>query len=275
MPLVLTQNEATQSGHEYADELGVEYEYPRMYRNLIREGEPFVYYRGRQRAGGGVRPQAYLGTGVVGAIRPSDTLGRLVCAVRDVEMFTTPVPFKIDGTHLEPLGSIPASNAGRYFQRGVRRIDDVTFGRILTVAAVTDPTAGRRRREVTMPYAPPETARLVDEIATEVALHQVSKTYPDAEVTSMPHNNPGYDIRVRKDGVVVRYVEVKGTFRARPHFFMSEGERLFSHEFKDRYTLMIVYDIDPQNRLGTVVTRDGAVEGQDLTLNPTQWEGSL
>jgi hypothetical protein len=44
LPLVLTQNEATESGHQYADELGVAYEYPTRYRNAIRTGEPFVYY---------------------------------------------------------------------------------------------------------------------------------------------------------------------------------------------------------------------------------------
>ena len=53
MPLVLTQNELTESGHDYADRLGVEYEYPTRYRNLVRTGERFVYYRGRKRAAGG------------------------------------------------------------------------------------------------------------------------------------------------------------------------------------------------------------------------------
>ena len=43
MPLVLTQNEATESGHAYADVLGESYEYPTRYRNRIREGERFVY----------------------------------------------------------------------------------------------------------------------------------------------------------------------------------------------------------------------------------------
>ena len=65
MPLILTQNESTESGHHYADELGVEYEYPARYRNRIRTGEPFVYYPGRRRVEGASQPQAYLGTGVV------------------------------------------------------------------------------------------------------------------------------------------------------------------------------------------------------------------
>jgi hypothetical protein len=75
VPLVLTQNESTESGHTYADELGVEYEYPTLYTNRIRTGAPFVYYRGRRKAEGGLQPQVYLGVGVVGEIRPSPRPG--------------------------------------------------------------------------------------------------------------------------------------------------------------------------------------------------------
>lgn len=48
MPLVFTQNAATASGHSYADELGVAYEYPTRYRTLVHPGEPFVYYACRR-----------------------------------------------------------------------------------------------------------------------------------------------------------------------------------------------------------------------------------
>jgi hypothetical protein len=273
---VLTQNEATQSGHSYADELGVEYEYPTMYRNLIRPGEPFVYYRGRQRAGGGRQPQVYLGVGVIGEIGPSPhSEDRLVCAVEDVEFFKTPVPFKLDGQHLEPLGAVQPSAAGRYFQRGVRGIDDETLRRILAVAEAADPAAGRRKREAAMPYASPETARLVEEISVELSLAELSDMYPEADVTPMPHNNPGYDIRVDDSGKTIRYVEVKGTLRPDPHFFMSEGERLFSHDNAARYTLLVYYAIDRVGRTGTKLVCEGAVDAGDLTLRPTHWEGTV
>jgi hypothetical protein len=45
MPIVLSTNEATASGHAYADITGAAYEYPRRYRRLITQGERFVYYR--------------------------------------------------------------------------------------------------------------------------------------------------------------------------------------------------------------------------------------
>lgn len=75
MPLVLTQNEATADGHAYADRLGQQYEYPTRYRSLMLSGEPFVYYRGRRGAPLGERPYAYIGAGVVGAIRPAERPG--------------------------------------------------------------------------------------------------------------------------------------------------------------------------------------------------------
>jgi hypothetical protein len=274
VPLVLTQNESTESGHRYADELGVEYEYPTLYRNRIRPGEPFVYYRGRRRAEGGLQPQVYLGTGVVGAIRPSETEGRLLCSIEDFDPFTSPLPFKLDGGYLEPLGGVPPDRAGLYFRQGVREIDEETYARILAAAAALDPSAGRRKQEAALPWAPPEVARLVDEIAMEIAVGRLEADHPNAAVRRMPHNNPGYDIRL-EDDAGVRYVEVKGTTRALPHFFMSEGERLFSHDHAADYTLLIVYAVDTEERAGRVLMRDGAVGGDDLVLQPVQWEGAL
>lgn len=273
MPLVFTQNEATVEGHEYADELGVAYEYPIRYRNLIRPGEPFVYYRGRRRAEGRPQPQVYLGVGVVGDVRPSSSEGRLICSVEDFEPFAEPVPFKLDGTYLEPLGNVPPDRAGLYFRQGVRSIDETTFGRILAAAAAGDPTAGRRRRQVSMPYASPETARLVDEIAIELARRLLGERHGETAVHLMPHNNPGYDIRVATADGPVEYVEVKGTTRAMPHFYMSEGERLFSVENASRYTLLVVYGIDVGAREGSIYVRVGALSPDADSLRAVQWEG--
>jgi hypothetical protein len=109
----------------------------------------------------------------------------------------------------------------------------------------------------------------------ELALEHVRSLYPQAQVRRMPHNNPGYDIRVEFDGSPTHYVEVKGTTRPLPHFFMSEGERLFSHENADRYSLLLVYGLDLDTREGELLLRDGPVEGHDLSLRPVTWEGSL
>jgi hypothetical protein len=130
MCLVLAMNEASEADITYEDVPFASYEYPTRYRNRIREGERFVYYRGRRRAGGGRQPQVYLGTGVIGAIRPSRNPGRLVCQVLDGDRFPEPLPFKDeDGSYLslEAQGAATTNKAcgrspRRYSSRSSRRV---------------------------------------------------------------------------------------------------------------------------------------------------------
>jgi putative restriction endonuclease len=124
MPIVLTQNEITESGHDYGDVLGVSYEYPRRYRDLIRTGERFVYYRGRRTKHGPNRPQVYLGSGVIGTISPSGTSGLLVCLIENYRPFTSPVPFKAWNGYLESAANAYGSKAGLDFRSGVRWISE-------------------------------------------------------------------------------------------------------------------------------------------------------
>jgi len=50
--LVLVENEATVGGEFdfWGDDTGVRYHFPNQYRNLVRPGTPFVYYRGVAKA---------------------------------------------------------------------------------------------------------------------------------------------------------------------------------------------------------------------------------
>jgi hypothetical protein len=271
MPLVLTQNEATESGHEYADVFGVSYEYPSRYRNAIRPGQPFVYYRGRRRATGGHQPQSYLGLGIVGQIAAGATEGRFTCRIEDFRRFDQPLPFKEGGNYLEPGAAEYGTRAGLYFRQGVRVIDDETFRRIVAAggpahAPEIPPTSG---------YASPTTAQLVDDIAMELALAEASMRFPTAQIKRMPHSNPGFDIRVVTDEGAVRYLEVKGTTRPSPRFFMSEGEWCFSVEHAPRYSLWVFYGIDLQARTGSLRDVDGTVGSPHTTLEPIQYAGAV
>lgn len=136
MPLALTQNEETESGHDYNDVLGVRYEYPTMYRHLVEPGVEFVYYRGRKKKGGGTQPQVYLGAGKVGVVQPSSHTGRLVCLVEDYQPFQAPVPFKIDGKYLEAAAQPLGPRAGLYFRRGVRSIEGDIYRRICSLGGI-------------------------------------------------------------------------------------------------------------------------------------------
>jgi hypothetical protein len=274
MPLVLTQNEATESGHEYADVLGIAYEYPTRYRRLIRSGERFVYYRGRRTATGFVRPQVYLGRGVIGRIRDSSTPGRLVCSIEDYEPFTDPLPFKAGALYLESGARRLGSRAGLYFRQGVREVSDSDFRAILERVDALDQTEGPSRRRPTSLYPSPESARLVDDVAMEQAMGEATRLFPESAVERMPHNNPGFDIEVVAAGER-RYIEVKGTTLPRPRFFMSEGERRFSEAHAGSYSLWVVYSIDMRARRGTLVKREGSVGEMSADLVPTQWMGVL
>lgn len=132
MPLVLTVNETTESGHRYADRPGQLYEFPSIYESLVREGERFLHYRGRRRAGGGRQPQVYLGQGIVGKTAPSvENPDRLACQLIGYRAFTRPVPFRDStGAYLEPGGVRRG-----YFQRGVRTIRNQDFDAIVELGS--------------------------------------------------------------------------------------------------------------------------------------------
>lgn len=128
MPLVLTINESTASGHKYNDKLGISYEYPAMYRNTIQSGELFVYYRGsRGRNDERITP-AYLGIGVIAKIAASQIVSDcFVCEIADYQPFSIALPFKdSEERPFEPGGEA----GGRFYQKGVRKITVETFARI-------------------------------------------------------------------------------------------------------------------------------------------------
>jgi hypothetical protein len=133
MSLVLAQNEVTESGHAYADVLGIAYEYPTEYRNLVVPDTSFIYYRSRRKNGGGTQPQVYLGKGRVGEVRSSTTIGRLICQIEEFVEFSPPVPFKLNGEYLEQDANSFGKYAGLYFRRGVRSITNETYQRICSL----------------------------------------------------------------------------------------------------------------------------------------------
>jgi hypothetical protein len=275
VPLVLAMNEASESGISYEDVPYVAYEYPITYRRRMAEGTPFVYYRGRKRAGGGRQVPAYIGAGIVGSIRPSTTADRLVCEVLDGRPFTTPVPFKADdGTYLEPGGNRPG-----YYVQGVRVVSEAVFadivgrgvnGELSIGRGPASPGASGARNPL---YADASVGRVVEEYSRKVIVGYLESRHPQCSVWQMPLNNPGYDLAT--DYPSLRFVEVKGTQAGFPRFAMSEGERRFGEKHRDAYLLAVVYGIDlaAETHLGIEVAR--APLGAAHRLEPLQWAGQL
>lgn len=277
MPLRLTISEATLSGHSYDDVLGVRYEFPLRYRNLVREGERFVYYRGRRQPLGGVQPQAYLGTGIVGTVHASTRNSqRLVCEIEDWCPFDEPLYFKdAAGNYYEPGGK----QGGYYWQVGVRSLSEGTFERILRDAGaleneqrspnVAEADSSDVRAGPTYPSS--EMRKAIDDYAIGVALAYAGQAWPSESVSLQAHNNRGFDIRVGAPARIVRYVAAKGTTLPVPRFFISEGERLFSARAAFKYTLLVVYAVDLTRAVHKLLRHDGAVSDQFFMLAPYQW----
>jgi hypothetical protein len=138
VPLVLVSNEVNATDrYTWKDIEGVQYHYPNGYRNLIKTGEPFAYYRGRRRSGGRRSEAEYFGSGVIGEIwRDSaipDTAPRRnwawYCSIEDYVPFPTPVPARANGEFLEQI----RPNAWR---NGVRPLPIETLDRIMEIAGM-------------------------------------------------------------------------------------------------------------------------------------------
>ena len=216
MPLRLTANDRTLSGHEYDDVLGVRYEFPSRYRGIVREGERFVYYRGRRRADGTTGPQVYLGAGIVGPVRASTmNSDYLVCSIEDWQPFDEPLYFKDSEDRWYEPG---AAQGGLYWQQGVKPISEDVFVHILRDAAAeavplvpSSPAEQGVQRRGLGGYASPVLRAAVDEYAVDAANDVVRGIWPHSSVLVQPHNNPGFDILVGEADQPERYVEVKGT----------------------------------------------------------------
>jgi hypothetical protein len=279
MPLVLTQNAETADGHAYEDRLGVQYEFPRRYLGPMNEGERFVYYRGRRGVPAGEEPNAYLGAGVIGPIRPGSN-DRFIAEIVSFAPFPTPVPFKLKGEYLEDVPDRGGSATGVYFRgTSVREVSEAVFDRILGLSdSSLRPVAQADSRPASAPgsaYPAAERAREIDEAGMTVALGLARSRWPEAEVSRMAHNNPGFDLLVVTDQEEA-YVEVKSTAGLVPSFFLSEGERLFAARNAQSYSLLVVTGVRPDD--ATAVRhrwRDGAIEGPDVFLRPRQWAGTL
>ncbi len=278
MPLVLAMNEASESGISYEDVPYVAYEYPTIYRRRIREGVPFVYYRGRKKAGGGRQIPSYIGTGILGPIRESANGKRLVCEILDGKPFASPLPFKTaDGTYLEPGGATSG-----YYVQGVREISNEVFANILASADALQQTTAGSNTGGSPPspsstknslYADSAVGREVEEYSRKAVVAYLQDTYPQARICEMPLNNPGYDLGV--DGPELRFVEVKGTQANFPRFLMSEGERRFGEQNREAYLLAVVYGIDLSRGVHLGIETASAPLGSAQRLEPVQWGGRL
>jgi hypothetical protein len=302
MPIVLTSNEINASSrYDWDDVTGVRYHYPNGYRNLIRQGDRFVYYRGVRRKDRTRAAAEYFGCGLVGDVwrDPSVSEDALkahwswYCSIQDYAPFDPPVPAKIDGVFFE---KIPPN----MWRNGVRKIGEDQFRAILGRAGIVfdiEPSS-----ILALPELPPlddVVIHLADDLllpttttnidstagpsgqarysrrsvaigrrAEEIALRWVRQAYPHARDLIWLANEgetPGWDLQFL-DGGELTGVEVKGTSGVGfLNFELTANELRASRKLGARYILLLVADC-----LGTA-PRVQAIQNPAALLQQGQW----
>ena len=263
MPLVFVTDAPTLWDSSYADIVGVQYEFPTQYRDYVRPGERFLYYRGARGTGRG--GTGYFGNGVVGELRDSSKPGHLIVQVDDVALYEDVLSIR------DPAGNYweTGSTAGTNWANGVRRVSDAVFDGITVaarpVADVVDSSVG---------FADPGHASAMERYSVRVALDELRREFPGVVVREMPVNNPGYDIEVALDPVPL-HVEVKGTVLPAPVFHLSEGQRQHAELLGGAFRLMVVYSINVGAKRHKTLSCEGPLDASRVQLQPSSWTGLL
>lgn len=263
MPLVFVTDAPTLWASNYADIVGVQYEFPERYDGLVASGERFLYYRGSR--GAGQVGAGYFGQGIVGEIRASAKPNHLIASVHDVELFADAVSIK-DG-----LGNYfeTGTTSGTNWANGVRRVSDLAYDAIM-LAAERSPEPARPGPG----FAPPAHASAMERYSVQVILDLLADEFGETSVSEMPTNNPGYDIAVTLPTGDL-HVEVKGTVLPVPAFHLSEGQRRHAAMLGEHWRLYVVYAIDTLRHAHEVMRCSGAQLAAWGNLQAEAWTGVL
>ena len=277
MPLVLAQNEKSAAGVVYSDDLGVSYEYPKRYRSLIKEGERFVYYRGKRKEDDSVHVPHYFGAGVIGEIAPSGD-GLYRCAVVDYQPFDPIVPLKIDGRYLEPeANNRISSQVGLHYRTGVRPISQETYDAICKLGI----EAAREKRhqpklkklEPTKKAAPSSSSEL-EKFALQLALAECRSRWRGAKSFVALAGGPfSIAVHVAKDDP--RYIAVKATAEPQPYLRLTAEEVKYSKRNAERYSVWVFYETDPGTGTARLLSHDGAITNETVELEAALHGGRL
>jgi hypothetical protein len=268
MPLVLVHNDVVANpAHRWNDLEGVQYHYPSKYRNLIKAGEPFVYYRGVHRTGGKRGQAEYVGTGRIGDIWPDPEPAQhrrqaWYCGIEDYNRFPKPVPAKINNTNLEDIRP-------NLWRDSVRSMAADVYRRILELASqrasepkaiigtdgikimpadtlIVPPVASRPRKGEATPvtYRMSKQARDVGDWAERVVLRFIQEQMlgcSNCVHRAAINEKPGWDIDYLDSSGLVQRVEVKGSVGAAfDGVEMTANEIAAARIHGDRYWLYLV-----------------------------------
>ncbi len=284
MPLVLAQNEKNAADVKYADTLGASYEFPTIYKNMVKPGELFVYYRGKRTAGTGIQVPHYFGAGKVGPVS-SAANGRLRCLIEDYRAFDKVVPFKLDDRYVEPgANGRPSKLVGGYFQRGVRMINQGTFDEICAIGLyrpvpkkLATSKAGKSgkagsSRSTTKPATDPD--RAIHDLAMALATAEAKKQWPDATLFRAPARQQ-FSLAIRLPKGKTHHIAVKGTAESKPLVRLTTSEVNFSKTHAATYSMWVFYGIDLERGTAKFLGHDGSITDKDFDLQAAKHGGPL
>lgn len=261
MPLVFVTDAPTLWESEYADITGVQYEFPARYRDLVAEGDRFVYYRGSRGAALGA---GYFGEGIVGKVIDSDRPNHLLAAVHDVALFAQVVPIRDPTSNYYETGSQTGTN----WANGVRRVSDIRFNTILDTADTSEsPRSGPG-------FADPAHTSAMERYSVDLVIAMLTDEFGSSAVHEMPANNPGFDVEVRRPAGDL-HVEVKGTVLPVPAFHLSEGQRQYGRLRGDNWRIYVIYAISSSNATHRVTWCTGRQLDAWGNLTTQSWRGTL
>jgi hypothetical protein len=250
--LVLAQNEISANpDFSWKDVTGERYHFPNSYRNRIRPGSRFIYYRGSRRITGRTSPE-YFGWGEIESVyRDPETVGlpparqAWFADIGEYVEFPRSVAFRDGQGVFRETGS--DSVPKNYWGSGVREIESREFYRILRDAGVSllelaRKTVPQEMVRVSIPTvsddlfvhrAPPKKggatsslgsgggrrsarAKAVGDHAEQTVCEWLRSALPEAEADKIVWvaslgETPGYDIEDRRDTGAVLGYEVKAT----------------------------------------------------------------
>ena len=309
--LVLVENEVTAGGKydHWKDVTGERYQYPNQYKNKIRPGRKFVYYRGVRRADGSRGDAEYFGAGVIGDVFPdpeNDNNGpkarwKWICEIDDFQPFPTPVPAKINGEHLE---KIPAN----FWGVAVRELPEDVLAAILKLAGVAEAetvispktlelpdmndvrprkstdllisapkSTGSKKTATSAPTRRSRYSKALGKRGEEVALQHLREFLTPAEAATLrwvseEGETPGWDIEYTSSEQLIA-VEVKATGgSAFLSLEITANELTAAKELADRYHLVLVANVkSEQPDVETLVNPASLLESGEMAATPMVW----
>lgn len=134
MYAVIAENDTSQ----WADQTGVAYHFPRRYLDLLKPGTRVVYYKGTLRDKAFLERRLtpephYFGVATIGRVYDdrNSTKGDKFAVIEGYRPFNSPVPIRYEERYIE---RIPANRETNYWRDGVRRIDQDTYERVISLA---------------------------------------------------------------------------------------------------------------------------------------------